>query len=165
MASRSLTDLNALLAEEYKAAKDEFYRLYPGLPQPFVTCTYRSKDEQTALYAQSRESLQLVNGLRKKAGLAPISMEENKKKVTNARAGQSPHNFHPALAFDIAFITINNKLDWSDHLFAKFAKIICANPLIEWGGHFRSLKDAPHYQLRNWSAQTVPALVANAVVR
>lgn len=52
----------------------------------------RSPEQQTALFAQGRESLSKVNSLRKAAGLPPISASENKKHVTNARAGQSNHN-------------------------------------------------------------------------
>ena len=150
MPSRSLNDLHPILVDEYRAARDKFHQLFPSLPQPFVTCTYRSPAEQGALFAQSREPLARVNALRKAAGLSSITQEENKKRVTNALPGSSAHNYKPSLAFDVAFSTIDNKLDWSDSLFRKFALLMAAESKVEWGGSWQKFKDAPHFQLRNW---------------
>jgi peptidoglycan L-alanyl-D-glutamate endopeptidase CwlK len=47
--------------------------------------TDRIQAMQDALYAQGRESLEEVNRLRAIVGLAPITAEENKRTVTNAR--------------------------------------------------------------------------------
>jgi len=49
----------------------------------------RSINYQKALYAQGRQSLGVVNALRQSVNLGPISMEENKKTVTNTT--QSTH--------------------------------------------------------------------------
>lgn len=131
MASRDKKDLNEILVDAYDKACAEYLRLYPNLPQPFITCTYRSNDEQTALYAQGRT---------KKGSI-----------VTNAQAGQSPHNFKPSAAFDIAFITLSKKLDWSNGNFKKFAEIIKKiQPLVEWGGSWQNFPDIPHFQLKEW---------------
>jgi len=132
MASRSKTDLNEILSDAYDKACAEYSRLYPSDSQPFITCTYRSNEEQEQLYAQGR-----TGG---KKGI-----------VTNARAGQSPHNYNPSAAFDIAFIKLNKTLDWSGSNFKNFADIIIKiQPLVEWGGAFKSIPDAPHYQLKDW---------------
>jgi len=61
--------------------------------------------------------------------------------VTNARGGQSFHNY--GLAFDI--VEIKNKkaswkIDW-DRIIPKAKKLG-----FEWGGDFRSFKDKPHFQ-------------------
>lgn len=126
MASRDIKDCHFILADAYPKAEAKFKQLYPNLPQPFRTCTYRSSEEQDALYLQ-------------------------KPKVTNAKGGESPHNYLPSLAFDIAFIGANKKLDWSNDLFQKFADILKEiEPRIEWGGSWLKFKDAPHYQLFNW---------------
>lgn len=130
MPSRSKQDLNVTLVTAFEQAVKEYERLYPEAPQPFLTCTYRSDAEQEALYAKGRT--------------------EKGAKVTNARAGQSPHNYKPSFAFDIAFIGLNKKLDWSDHLFKTFADIIKRiSPNIEWGGDWK-FKDAPHWELKGW---------------
>ena len=132
MASRSKSDLNEILADAYDKACAEYLQLYPSLPQPFLTCTYRSNDEQEATYAQGRTTK------------GPI--------ITKARASESPHNYNPAAAFDIAFISLNKKLDWSSIQFKNFAAIITRiQPLIEWGGSWsKGFVDMPHYQLKQW---------------
>lgn len=131
MASRLKTDLNEILSDAYDKACAEYFKLYPNDSQPFLTCTYRSKDEQNQLYEQGRT----VKGA----------------KVTNAKGGESPHNYNPSPAFDIAFIKLNKKVDYSEALFKKFADIIIKiQPLVEWGGGWASFKDTPHYQLKDW---------------
>ncbi len=90
-----------------------------------VTSGFRSVDEQNKLYAKGRT--------------APG------KRVTNARGGQSFHNF--GLACDLAPI-INGKIYWEEELFdwsliGKWAR--AAN--LEWGGNWTSFVDRPHVQL------------------
>jgi peptidoglycan L-alanyl-D-glutamate endopeptidase CwlK len=71
-------------------------------------------------------------------------------KVTNARGGQSNHNF--AIAWD-AGIFIGGQYDEGRNAkenqpyldLAKVAK--AAVPGLEWGGDWSSFKDLPHYQL------------------
>lgn len=131
MPSRSKSDLNEILVDAYDKACAEFLRLYPEKPQPFITCTFRSNAEQDELYALGRT----------KKG----------KVVTNAKSGDSAHNYNPSAAFDIAFIGLNKKLDWSKELFILFAEIIVKiQPLVECGVNWVSFVDAPHYQLKDW---------------
>jgi peptidoglycan L-alanyl-D-glutamate endopeptidase CwlK len=130
MPSRKTEDLHPILADIYKRVNEKFRARYPNLPQPFTTCTYRNDEEQTKLYA--------------------IGRTEVGKIVTNAKAGESAHNRLPSMAFDIAFITLDNRLDWSAHLFAKYAEIAKEiSSEVEWGGDWR-FKDFPHFELKNW---------------
>lgn len=130
MASRDIQHLHPDLAKAYTGAAEKFSVLYPHLPQPFLTATYRSNEEQESLYAQGRT----------KPG----------PKVTNARKSQSAHNYNPSFAFDIAF-KIGNRIDWSDHLFEKFALIILQDGCgITWGGNFQKLRDLPHFEKTGW---------------
>lgn len=83
MASRRIEDLHPKMQPLARAFQAEAERL--GLDFIF-TCTYRSGTEQNELYAQGRSKPGRI--------------------VTNARAGQSKHNFEisgkpAALAFDI----------------------------------------------------------------
>lgn len=131
MPSRSKADLHPMLVEIYNKTEAEFANKYPNAPQPFITCTYRSNEEQNALYAIGRTA--------------------TGRKVTNAKAGQSPHNFKPSRAFDIAFIGLDKKLDWSPELFRNFAAIGKAqSDALQWGGDFKSIPDAPHFELKGW---------------
>ena len=131
MSSRRIEDLHYYLAAQYKKAVAEFEQCYPEAAKPILTFTYRSKVEQDALYAQGRTS----------AG--PI--------VTNAKGGQSLHNYKPSFAFDIAFKKANGQLDWSEHLFKDFADILCRSPYIEWGGNWKKFKDRPHFQFKGFT--------------
>jgi peptidoglycan L-alanyl-D-glutamate endopeptidase CwlK len=127
MPSRDLKDLNAKLTKAYTLAKGIYANRYPNEPQPFLTCTYRSNEEQTQLYALGRT----VKG----------------KIVTNAKAGQSKHNKLPSDAFDIAFIGIDKKLNWNKKYFKMFADIVKeVDATIVWGGNFKSIPDAPHFE-------------------
>lgn len=131
--SREKEHLHAELVKAFDGSCAKFCYYYPHLPIPFITCTNRSNEEQNAAYAQGRT--------------APGKI------ITNAKAGQSPHNFFPSFAFDIGFLTRTRpqKLDWSKDLFKKFAAIIKADyPNVVWGGDFESIPDAPHFELRAW---------------
>ena len=114
--------------------------------------TKRSMEIQSAYYAQGRESLLVVNSLRKKAGLNPITEKENENKITNAKAGTSAHNY--GLAFDVCPV-VNGKLAWNRlDLFKKIGELSRTINIdgysLEWGGDFKSIKDSPHFQLKGW---------------
>lgn len=101
----------------------------------FITCTWRSNEEQAKLYAIGRT----VKG----------------RKVTNAKPGESKHNCidsktgKPAAeAFDIA-VLVNGKLDWnleSDiwQLVGKLGEELG----LEWAGRWERFREGPHFQLR-----------------
>jgi peptidoglycan L-alanyl-D-glutamate endopeptidase CwlK len=128
MPSRNLKDCDYRLQRAYTLAAREFRLQFPSDPQPFLTCTFRSNDEQMALYAKGRT--------------APGKI------VTNIQAN-GKHNRTPAQAFDIAFKNENGALDWSPELFEKFAAIIKANfnGIVKWGGNWKSFKDLPHFEV------------------
>jgi len=63
--------------------------------------------------------------------------------VTNARGGQSNHNF--CIAWDIGIFQ-NGKYLTDSPLYPKAAEIGLL-PTLEWGGNWKSFKDLPHYQL------------------
>lgn len=126
--SRDKKELHSELAAVYEVAALKYKTLYPNDPQPFITCTHRTDEEQNALYAIGRT----VKG----------------KIVTNAQAGQSPHNFMPSMAFDIGFITLDKKLSWDKKYFKKFADCIDSDS-VEWGGNWKFL-DVPHFELKAW---------------
>lgn len=128
--SRSKSDLNNELVAAYEQAASIYAQKYPNDPQPFLTSTHRTAAEQDALHAIGRT----VKG----------------KIVTNAKAGQSPHNKYPSAAFDIAFIGLNKKLDWNKKYFRQFADIIKEiNDRVVCGIDWK-WSDPPHFELKNW---------------
>lgn len=133
MASRKAEDLHPELKEIWLYALEEYKRLYPNEAIPFLTCTYRDNGEQAEIYAQGRTTGKIG------------------RIITNAKPGQSPHNYKPSPAFDVAFKK-GSVLDWNNRLFERLNSIIQRKypNRVTWGGEFTSLPDSPHYQLSNW---------------
>jgi peptidoglycan LD-endopeptidase CwlK len=126
MPSRKLGDLVKELQDAWTVACIAHATTYPDLPQPFITCTYRSPEEQLELYAIGRT----LPG----------------KIVTQLKSG-SKHNTLPSRAFDIAFQK-DGKVTWDKKHFIRFAAIVKSiNPAVEWGGDWKKFKDYPHFQI------------------
>jgi peptidoglycan L-alanyl-D-glutamate endopeptidase CwlK len=89
-----------------------------------VTSTYRDHESQNALYAQGRT----------KAG----------KVVTNAKAGESYHNWRCAV--DVVPL-INGKPNWdsSDPVWARIGEL-GEQAGLEWAGRWRTFKELAHFQ-------------------
>lgn len=88
-----------------------------------ITSTYRDNESQNDLYAQGRT----------KPG----------KRVTNAKGGQSIHNYK--LAFDFVPVT-NGKAIWNDEALWNKCGAIGQSLGLEWGGSWKTFKDKPHMQ-------------------
>lgn len=101
---------------------------YAGLAI-LVTQGLRTWAEQDALYAKGRT-------------MAPIG---KRYIVTNAKAGQSWHNF--GLAFDIVVLDSMGKVDWdASHPGWQKAAELGKSVGLEWGGDWKRFKDLPHFQ-------------------
>lgn len=88
-----------------------------------VSQGFRSIEEQNKLYAQGRTT--------------------KGKIVTNARGGQSKHNYGKAV--DFCFI-VNGEASWDERLYrniGRWAKIVG----LKWGGDWKSFKDLPHVEI------------------
>lgn len=88
-----------------------------------LTSTYRDKESQDALYAQGRTT--------------------PGKKVTNAKGGQSMHNWR--VAFDVVPV-INGKAVWNDDNLWNRVGEIGESVGLEWGGRWSKFIDRPHLQ-------------------
>lgn len=88
-----------------------------------ITSTYRDAESQDALYAQGRT--------------APG------RKVTNARAGHSFHNFQ--VAFDFVPI-VNGKAQWNDLAAFERCGEIAESIGLEWAGRWEAFKEMAHCQ-------------------
>lgn len=114
---------------------------------PFLTEVYRSPDLQRAYYAQGREKIAIVNSLRRAVDLSPITEDENRRKVTNSKPGQSKHQRLPSEAIDIWFAKGKQLVD-DPRLWAQLSKLIREfDPEIVWGGHFKTVVDKPHFEV------------------
>lgn len=128
MTSRKLTDLHPLMQP---LVVDFLARAEMVGIDLLVTCTYRSDEEQARLYAQGRT----------KAG----------KIVTNAKPGQSMHNFrsggNPAsLAVDVVPMRAGKPV-WAagDPIWAEVGLLGEAAGL-EWAGRWKRFREFPHFQ-------------------
>lgn len=92
-----------------------------------VTQGLRTWAEQDALYAKGR------------------SVPPRGATVTNARGGQSYHNF--GLAFDVVVLDSVGKADWNtDHPGWAQAGHAGSSVGLEWGGDWKRFRDLPHFQ-------------------
>lgn len=91
----------------------------------------RSWEEQDALYAIGR------------------TIHKNKKVVTNAKGGQSNHNFRIALDFGV--FKKGKYLDSDNPKLASYIHKLVATTSkqfnLEWGGNWKSFKDEPHFEV------------------
>ena len=125
--SRKLEDLNPVVE---KKARDFLALCKAEGIEVIVTSTYRDAESQNALYAQGRT--------------APG------RKVTNAKGGQSWHNWR--VAFDVVPLR-NGKPVWGTagedlKLWQRIGAIgkSCG---LEWAGDWRTFREFPHFQFTN----------------
>jgi peptidoglycan L-alanyl-D-glutamate endopeptidase CwlK len=121
--SRKLEDLNPKVRD---LCIRFIAKCYAAGIDVLITSTYRDAASQNALYAQGRTT----------AG----------RKVTNAKGGQSWHNWR--CAFDFVPI-VNGKAMWDDA--AKFTQCgeIAESLGLEWAGRWFKFKEAAHCQFTN----------------
>lgn len=94
----------------------------------------RTWTEQTDLYNQPHDG---------KDNDGDGLIDEADEKVTNAKAGESYHNY--GLAFDVVEVK-DGKVLWENPNWSKIAEI--GKSLgFEWGGDWQSFKDRPHFQM------------------
>jgi peptidoglycan LD-endopeptidase CwlK len=135
--SRSLDELlpqvKAKVEQFIQACKDKGIDL-------LVTSTYRDMESQAELYAQGRT----------KEG----------KIVTNAKAGESFHNYRCAV--DVVPL-VNGKPDWdgSHPVWAQIG-LIGSECGLEWAGNWKSFKELAHFQYTN--GLTLAQLKEGAVI-
>ena len=121
IASRSIDDLLPVVKEKVK----KFVALCKGDGiELLITSTYRDNESQNALYAQGRT--------------------EPGKIITNAKGGQSFHNYRCAV--DVVPL-VNGKPDW-DGTHPIWAKIGNYGKLagLEWAGEWTRFKELAHFQ-------------------
>lgn len=93
----------------------------------FLTCTYRSPEEQRECWRQGRETPGRI--------------------ITNCDGYRvmSKHNLRPARAIDFA-VLVHGKLTWDEDEYATVGHLAESKGLV-WGGRFLTLHDACHVEL------------------
>ena len=129
MASRKLSDLHPdvrLLVERFIDLADD-----EGIVM-LITCTWRSGIEQAELYAQGRTTKGRI--------------------VTNARAGESLHNFllngNPAArAIDVVPMVLGKPMWDAEHPLWERLGELGESVGLQWGGRWRK-PDKPHFEVK-----------------
>jgi peptidoglycan LD-endopeptidase CwlK len=126
ISSRKIEDLHPQVAA---MCKEFLARCKAANIDVLVTCTYRDNEAQAALFEQGRT----------KPGA----------RVTNARPGQSYHNWR--LAFDVVPVR-NGKLVWgtsgADGALWEQVGQIGESVGLEWAGRWTAFKELPHFQCK-----------------
>lgn len=121
IASRSLDDLEPIVKN--KALKFKSACAEQGI-DILIYCTYRDEESQNDLYAQGRTKPGRI--------------------VTNARGGESFHNFR--CAFDFVPM-VAGKPQWSDTALYRKAGLIAESVGLEWAGRWKgTLRETAHCQ-------------------
>lgn len=118
--SRKLEDLHPTVE---KMAREFIKKCKEAGIEVLITSTLRDMESQNQLYAQGRT----LPG----------------KKVTNARGGQSFHNFGVALDFAP---TKGGKIDWNDLAAFKKCGVIAESLGFEWAYRWKSFPELAHIQ-------------------
>lgn len=130
ISSRDLNDLHPKVKQLAEKFIDECHKQNIDI---LITSTYRDNESQNALYAIGRTI----------KGANPRLLKPKGNIVTNAKAGQSFHNYK--LAFDFVPI-VNGKPDWNNlKTFEKCGKIAESIGL-EWAGRWKGFKELAHCQ-------------------
>jgi peptidoglycan LD-endopeptidase CwlK len=120
---RSERNIMTLHPQAQEAARQFLKRLQDGEINARIISGTRTYAEQDALYAQGRTR--------------PGNI------VTNAKGGQSNHNF--GIAWDIGIFNSQGAYLPESPLYDQAAEIGLVEGL-EWGGNWQSFRDKPHYQ-------------------
>lgn len=124
--------LHPKLVSEAINLLEEVEKVLTGRASVRVTQTLRTIAEQDALYAQGRTTKGQI--------------------VTNARGGSSYHNY--GLALDFTLILDGRTVSWETNKDYDGDKIPDWMEVVKifkdagwtWGGDFKSIKDAPHFE-------------------
>lgn len=141
MASRKITDCVPELQKAWPILKKAYDSLHEGYYLK-ITCTHRPPEEQFELFQKGRKFD--ING--------KVYQIDRTKIVTNVDGTKvmSAHNYYPARAFDVAVMNAKTKkATWDEELYHPLPDL-CKTHKLENGGLWKSLKDWPHCQIRDY---------------
>lgn len=155
MGNRDIKDAEPRLQKVWAYVSTEFAKVYPDAPKFILSEVFRSEDLQRAYYAQGRDPLARVNSQRRLVGLGPITENDNRKKITFSKPGQSKHQKKPSKAIDILFV--EGKVIVQDKKWYKILSdfIRAYDPSVTWGGDWNrngrsddeKFVDMPHHEV------------------
>ena len=153
--------LNGKFTAAVDEAEQKFFKKYDSIKKKLGEFDKRTKScIQTLIpvaQVKAREFMNAVKGpltYRIISGTRTYAEQDalfaKKPKVTNAKGGQSNHNF--GIAWDVGIFENGKYYEGNtkkeDKAYVGLGKVIKANVTgLEWGGDWKSFVDKPHYQL------------------
>lgn len=153
MLNSSLKDLHPDLVRVQAGGAKLYAARYPKGPKLSVNETSRSQAIQDAYFSVTREPVAKVKELYAAAGLYAIGDKEAAgPKKTNAKYGQSSHNFKPSRAFDSKLVDAKGNYVGDEAAYKLVAECmrdaaIVLDVKITLGGTWG---DWPHVELTDW---------------
>ncbi|AZB17595.1 M15 family peptidase [Chryseobacterium indologenes] len=144
-----------------KVTQERISKLHPSVREEVTKIINECNASLTG-----RAQVRISQGLRtftEQADLYAIGRTKTGKKVTNANAGQSIHNY--GLAVDIVLI-IDGKTaswdtakDWDNDGVADWYECvkIFARHGWDWGGNWKTFKDLPHFEKKGYTWRALSA--------
>lgn len=145
MPSRSLSDCKQELAQKFVLGRQRYMEENPG-KELIVTCTYRSPEEQFALFQIGRQ-LQVDTWV--------LDDDPRTRIVTqlDGKTKKSKHNSSPSEALDFA-VLVGGKITWREAEYVIVGRIMEMFDL-RWGGDWdgnpitkHTFYDYPHLELK-----------------
>lgn len=129
MSNIDIKDCHQVLQDFWPKLKEWYSTRYPDRSL-FLTCCYRTPEEQKQLYDKNRKGMILTrcDGFIKK----------------------SKHNLVPSQAFDVA-VKHHDLVTWRDEFYSDLGDSLLEldlSNMIEWGGDWETFKDYPHFELK-----------------
>ena len=139
--SKDINDAAKPLRDNWELIKNEYFKSVPGFYLELTT-VFRSPNEQFELFKKGRTMDTQGNWI----------TTDKSQIVTNVDGYKimGAHNYYPARAIDVAVVSNKTgKITWEESYYTPLIKI--ANEFgLESGGEWKSIKDYPHLQIRDY---------------
>lgn len=141
MDTKDINDAIKPLRENWEAIRQDYARNVPG-KYLVLTCVHRPVKDQLALFKKGRKLDS--NGVWQVANKAAIVTNVDGYKVLGA------HNYKPSRAIDVAVVdNQTGRVVWEEECYLPLVQI-AARYGLESGGSWKSIKDWPHIQVRDY---------------
>ena len=140
MPSRDIRDAVQKLQDAWPLILKDYEAVRPGFTLQ-LTCVYRSPEEQLELFKKGRTL----------GSDGKWYVLDKNKIVTNADGKTlSPHNYRPARGIDVVVIDKSTRQQtWNEKQYQPLIAI-AANHDLESGGTWKTIKDWPHIQVKDY---------------
>ena len=141
MSSRDINDATKPLKENWEAIKAEYAKVVTG-KHLVLTCVHRTPEEQALLFNKGRT----------KGSDGKWVVQDKAKIVTNVDGVSvlGAHNYKPARAIDVMVMdNVSGQPTWEEKWYLPLGPIVRKLGLT-WGGDWKSIKDLPHIEIKNY---------------